>query len=83
VLEFSAADLPEGSVVVDDVRGIAWYANADPGEEDRWDATGEKGCCVDSTVDWALQHGATVLRHGDGTEGDQWFESMPAEAPEG
>lgn len=59
-----AADLPAGSVVVDDLRGLAWYANADPGEVDRWDETGAKGCVQDSAIDWALQHGATVWRIG-------------------
>lgn len=59
-----AEDLPAGSVVVDDLRWLAWYANADPGEVDRWDETGAKACVQDSTIDWALQHGAKVLRVG-------------------
>jgi hypothetical protein len=63
-----AADLPDDSVVLDDLRGIAWYANGAPGEEDRWDATGSEVRSDDSAVDWALAHGAEVLRVGTGRE---------------
>jgi hypothetical protein len=64
-----AADLPEGSVVADDRRGIAFYANGAPGEfDDRWGVTGEADC-PDSMVQFALDNrGATVLRIGDGQD---------------
>jgi hypothetical protein len=62
-----AADLPAGSVIVDDLRGIVWYANGAPGEEDRWDAAGSEVRSDDSAIDWALRHGAVVLRAGTST----------------
>jgi hypothetical protein len=63
-----AADLPVGSVVADDRSRIAWYATGRPGEyDDRWDATGSSVTSPDSSIDWALRHGATVLRVGDGS----------------
>ncbi|MEU0078482.1 hypothetical protein ABZY58_11350 [Micromonospora tulbaghiae] len=59
----SAAHLPGGSVVVDDFKGKAFYAVGDPGEPDRWvETTAER---ADSTVDYALRHGAEVVRVGD------------------
>lgn len=65
-----AAELPEGSVVVDDMRGIAFYAFTAPGDlADRWIVTAEAGCVLDSAVDFALRHGAKVLRVGTGEEG--------------
>lgn len=67
--EIRAADLPEGSVVVDDMRGIAFYAFTNPGDlPDRWTGDGE-GCVLDSAVDFALRNGGKVLRHGYGQEG--------------
>lgn len=64
----TAAGLPEGTIVVDDLRGIVWYANAQPGDEDRWTSTEYGGEIADSVVEWALRHGATVVRHGDGED---------------
>jgi hypothetical protein len=67
--DYRAADLPEASIVADDLRGIAFYANAGPGEPERWDTTGEKDSTGDAAVDWAMRHGAEVVRVGDGMEG--------------
>lgn len=63
----SAASLPGGSVVVDDLKGIAFYAVGDPGEDDRWvETTAERS---DLAVDYALRHGGEVVRVGDDTPG--------------
>lgn len=62
-----AADLPEGSVVLDDRRGIVWYAIGDPAGKDRWDATGTEVTSNDGAIDWALRHGAVILRVGEGS----------------
>ncbi|MCW6003824.1 hypothetical protein K1W54_04405 [Micromonospora sp. CPCC 205371] len=61
-MEIRAADLPDGSIVVDDLKGIIYYAGGD--RPHRWFKTdnGENG---DSTVDYVLQHGGTVVRVGD------------------
>jgi len=63
VADLTAASLPGGSVVVDDLKGTAFYAAGDPGTENRWsEALTER---ADSTVDYALRHGAHVVRVGD------------------
>lgn len=62
--QVQAAELPSGTVVVDDLKGVAFYAEAEPGEPERWGktSTGES----DLTVDYMLRHGAQVVRVGDG-----------------
>lgn len=60
--DLTAADLPDGSIVVDDLKGVAYYAG---GEGDhRWFKTAD-GKHADSVVDYAIRHGATVARIGD------------------
>jgi hypothetical protein len=60
----TAANLPSGSIVVDDLKGVAYYAVGEPGEDYRWHETMYE--TTDSTVDYALRHGAEVVRAGDG-----------------
>jgi hypothetical protein len=60
----AVADLPSGSIVVDDLKGVAYYAAGEPGEAYRWYETMYE--TTDSTVDYALRHGAEVVRVGDG-----------------
>jgi hypothetical protein len=60
----TAANLPSGSIVVDDLKGVAYYAAGEPGEAYRWEKTNVAG--DDSMVDYALRLGAEVVRVGDG-----------------
>lgn len=64
-----AADLPYMSVVVDDRRGLAWYAGP-RGVPGRWSCTGvgKLRAVEDDEIDAAVLYGAVVLRVGDGTE---------------
>lgn len=65
VEQTDAADLPGGSVVADDIRGVAYYAISSLGEGDdyRWVETGQP--VADSTVDYHLRDGAVVVRVGE------------------
>jgi hypothetical protein len=65
--ETKAADLPDGSVVVDDQRGLAWYAGPQYSDA-RWIVTGigHLNPVTDHEVDGAMAYGAEVLRYGDG-----------------
>lgn len=60
-----AADLPDGSIVVDDLRGLAWYAHK-PATPRRWTVTGvgTLRAVGDHEVDAAIGHGAELLRYG-------------------
>jgi hypothetical protein len=60
--EFTAGDLPDGSIVVDDLKGIVYYAGGDGTH--RWFRASD-GEYADSVVDYAIKHGATVVRAGD------------------
>jgi hypothetical protein len=46
-----ASDLPDGSIVADDLKGIAFYACGDDG---RWSQTGGDGA-ADSVADYHLR----------------------------
>jgi hypothetical protein len=61
-MEIRAANLPDGSIVVDDLKGIVYYAAGDGPH--RWFKT-DDGENADSVVDYAIDHGATVVRVGD------------------
>ncbi len=60
-----AADLPDGSIVVDDLRGLAWYADKSATPR-RWRVTGvgTLRAVADHEVDAAIGHGAELLRYG-------------------
>jgi hypothetical protein len=60
----AVADLPSGSIIADDLKGVAYYAAGEPGEAYRWEKADV--ACDDSIVDYALRHGAEVVRVGDG-----------------
>jgi hypothetical protein len=79
MLEFSAADLPDESVVAG--RTVAYIKNH-PTATAQWRGT-NGGFFGNWRIDEELAGGATVLRHGDGTEGELGSGSAPAEAPEG
>jgi hypothetical protein len=74
MLEFSAKDLPDLSVVANPT--VAYIKNH-PTATAQWRGT-NGGYFGNWRIDEELACGATVLRHGDGSEGDQWFESMPS-----
>lgn len=63
--DINAAGLPDGTVVVDDLRGLAWYAGP-PGTDARWTVTGtgDLNPVTDHDLHGALLHGAEVLRYG-------------------
>jgi hypothetical protein len=60
-----AADLPECSIVVNDLAGKAFYAQHGPGYEPRWVAAAGEPDLPSSTVDYEIKHGARVIRIGD------------------
>lgn len=70
--DVKAADLPEGSVVIDDNRHLVWTATPPPSrpESGRWTVSGSPSRITDRQVDAALLHTAVVLRHGYGDEGE-------------
>jgi hypothetical protein len=63
-----AADLPVGSVVVDDDRSLVWIAvqRRSPAYG-RWSVSGSPSFVTDHEVDGALAYTAQVLRVGDGS----------------
>jgi hypothetical protein len=65
--QIPVADLPSGTIIADDLKGVAYYAVGEPGEDYRWHETMNE--TTDSTVDYALRHGAEVVRVGDGDRG--------------
>ena len=67
--DVKAADLPEGSIVVDDNRLLAWIAIGPPRvTPTRWLVTGSGAYVRSDEVDAALEYSAKVLRVG--TDGD-------------
>ncbi len=65
-----AADRPDGSVVVNDLIGVAWRASHDDSDGGRWKMTGASWGSDDAAIDEQLALGAQVLRVGDGTKED-------------
>jgi hypothetical protein len=63
-----AADLPDRSIVVNDLVGHAWYASHDDSDGGRWKMTGGQWGADDTDIDEQLALSATVLRVGDGSE---------------
>jgi hypothetical protein len=62
-----AADLPVGSVVVDDDRHLVWIAVPRPsGHYPRWSVSGAQTFISDPEIDAALLYTAQVLRVGYG-----------------
>lgn len=72
VSEMRAADLPLGSVVVDDDRSLVWIAvrRRNPAHG-RWSVTGMPTFVKDRQVDEALAYTAKVLRVGDGSRTEE------------
>lgn len=63
--DINAADLPEGSVVVDDERRLAWFAfGKSEATTERWLVTGSGKYITDESVSAALLYTARVLRFG-------------------
>jgi hypothetical protein len=63
-----AADLPVGSVVVDDDRHLVWIAVPRRSSAyGRWSVSGAQSFVSDGDVDAALGYTAEVLRVGDGS----------------
>lgn len=64
--EVRAADLPVGSVVVDDDRSLVWIAvqRRSPAYG-RWSVSGSPTFITDQDIDGALAYTAKVLRVGD------------------
>lgn len=64
-----AADLPVGSIVVDDDRGLVWIAvqRRSPAHG-RWSASGAEKFVTDGEIDAACAYSARVLRVGYGSE---------------
>jgi hypothetical protein len=61
----NAADLPEGTVVVDDDRHLAWFAfGKSEATAERWLVTGSGKYITDESVSAALLYTARVLRFG-------------------
>ena len=61
----NAADLPEGSVVVDDNRHLVWIACPRPSAAyGRWSVSGSPTYITDREIDAAMEHTARVLREG-------------------
>lgn len=62
-----AADLPVGSVVVDDDRFLVWIAVPRPSPAfGRWSVSGSPSYITDNEIDAAMSYTAEVLRVGDG-----------------
>ncbi len=61
-----AADLPEGTVVVDDDRHLVWIATPRPSrpESGRWTVSGSPSRITDKEITAALLYTARVLREG-------------------
>lgn len=60
-----AADLPDGSVVVDDNRLLVWICVPRPnGSYGRWSVSGSAAYITDREIDAAMLHTAVVLREG-------------------
>lgn len=78
MLEFSAANLPDQSVVAGHT--VAYIKNHPTGTAE-WRGT-NGGFFGNWRIDEELAGGATVLRYGDGSEGDLWPGSAPAEGIE-
>jgi hypothetical protein len=58
-----AADLPEGSVVVDDDRHLVWIAVPRPSRAyGRWSVSGSDAYITDREIDAAMSYTARVLR---------------------
>ena len=63
--DIDAADLPEGSVVVDNDRRLAWIAfGKSEATAERWLVTGSGKYITDESVTAALLYSARVLRFG-------------------
>jgi hypothetical protein len=63
-----AADLPVGSVVVDDDRSLVWIAVPRPSASyGRWSVSGSSAFITDKEIDAAMSYTARVLRVGDGS----------------
>jgi len=60
-----AANLPEGSIVVDDDRHLVWIAVQRPsGAYARWSVSGSAAYITDREIDAAMSYTARVLRVG-------------------
>lgn len=65
---FRAADLPVGSVVVDDERFLVWTAVPRSAPAfGRWSVSGSPSYITDKEIDAAMGYTARVLRVGDGS----------------
>lgn len=63
--DIKAADLPDGSVVVDDNRHLVWIAVPRPNANiGRWSVSGSPTYITDKEIDAAMSYTARVLREG-------------------
>lgn len=67
-----AEDLPVGSVVVDDDRGLVWIAlPARYSWQGRWSVSGSPTFITDHEINGALAYTARVLRFGGPAENEE------------
>lgn len=60
-----AANLPDGSIVVDDDRHLVWIAVPRPSSAyGRWSVSGSDAYITDKVIDAAMGYTARVLREG-------------------
>lgn len=63
--EVKAADLPVGSIVIDDDRQLVWMAVSRPSAHyGRWSVSGSPAYITDREIDAAMGYTARVLRVG-------------------